>query len=137
MGLIWVGEMFYKTPRAFLKEAAEQGISRRIRSIPRDFKLGETCVWLAHRKAVEGVDMTPGVFYAFLPQRIEYIVKGDETEEKLRALGASDTRQKVIHLSNGCYKKTTSTRIDIRSLYSTVCESLMSHCRSDHEQMLE
>ena len=105
-GLIWIGEKFYKSAGAFTDEVAAQGISRRITSVPHDFKLGETWVLLAHRKAVEEVCpicegscqsdgercfncegvgrlYTPGIFYVFRPEAIEYIVKGDESEEEL------------------------------------------------------
>lgn len=119
-GLLWVGEAFYKTPREFMHEAVEQGISRRISAIPRDFKVGETWVLLGHRKAIlkgyrcEDVDeagepivyatlaeagrnaqvvegdlaevWAPGIFTAFKPTAIEYIVKDDDSEEKLEGL---------------------------------------------------
>ncbi len=106
VGLLWVGEQFYKTPEDFAHEAREQGISRRINNVPKEFKLGQTVVWLAHRKAIptrcptcngdgvfevgvcqeckgEQVIYIPGVFTVFKPQRIEYIVRGTETEEQL------------------------------------------------------
>lgn len=97
-GLLWVGEKFYPTTADFTKEMAEQGISRRIHSIPNDFKLGETWVLLAHIKAIytkkiisqEPLDWTndhaPGIFYVFRPTAIEYVVKGDETDEELERL---------------------------------------------------
>lgn len=52
-GLLWVGEKFYGTPTEFTAEAARLGISRRISAIPTDFKVGETWVLFAHRKAIE------------------------------------------------------------------------------------
>jgi hypothetical protein len=99
-GLLWVGEKFYATPGAFAAEAVAQGISRRISAIPRDFKVGETWILLGHRKAVKGTAVVdagdspvetveewfPGVFQIFLPERIEYVVKGTETDEELEAL---------------------------------------------------
>lgn len=64
------------------------GVSRRIAAIPRDFKLGETWVWLAHRRAISKADgtETAGVFRMFRPQRIEYVVNGTETEEELNRM---------------------------------------------------
>ena len=56
VGLIWVGEKFYPTPQDFCAEAEKMGISRRIPAVPNDFVLGETWVWLAHRKAIEAID---------------------------------------------------------------------------------
>lgn len=49
-GLIWAGEKFYPTPADFLKEANEMGVSRRIKAIPRGFKVGEHWVLMAHPK---------------------------------------------------------------------------------------
>lgn len=93
-GLLWVGGSFYKTPRDFTREASLQGISRRISTIPKELIVGETWVLLAHRECIpvpfkEG-DTEPkfqaGIFAAFRPTAIEYIVKGNETEEELLAL---------------------------------------------------
>jgi hypothetical protein len=109
-GLIWIGEKFYATPREFSVEAAAMGVSRRISVVPKDLVLGETWVALAHPKAcdthecehgvktISGAEcedcpdglpvavINPGVFTMFLPTGIEYIVKGDETEEELDRL---------------------------------------------------
>lgn len=49
-GLMWVGSGFY-TPESFQSEAAQLGISKRVNSIPRDFELGQTWIFLAHPKA--------------------------------------------------------------------------------------
>lgn len=94
-GLLWVGERFYKTPDAFQLEASALGISRRIHSVPRDFKLGETWVMLAHPKAARidvendefegGLERVecPGVFRIFKPERIEIIVtESDFADDK-------------------------------------------------------
>lgn len=90
-GLLWVGEKFYKTPGAFAKEGIEMGISRRITMVPRGFKLEETWVALAHRKAIASVSegepgIKPGIFHIFRPSRIEYVVKSDDSDEKLEKL---------------------------------------------------
>lgn len=107
-GLIWVGEAFYPTPQSFMREAAEMGVSRRITAVPRDFEVGSTWVLLGHRKAIEracpecGDDAIsdeecpvcndkrfihiPGVITAFRPTAVEYVVKGDETDEEIEAL---------------------------------------------------
>jgi len=53
MGLLWIGEKFYPTPRAWTDEVRRMGVSRRIPAVPREFKLGETWVLVAHRKAIE------------------------------------------------------------------------------------
>lgn len=51
VGLVWIGEKFYKRPVDFLNEAANIGISRRLPAVPRGFKAGETWVLFAHPKA--------------------------------------------------------------------------------------
>jgi hypothetical protein len=89
VGLIWVGERYYPTPEAFNTEAARQGISRRIKAVPKDFKLGETWVFFAHRKAginPETGEQCAALFSFFKPTAVEYVVKGDETEEQLAKL---------------------------------------------------
>lgn len=95
-GLLWVGEKFYNTTAEFTREAMARGVSRRIAQVPRDLEIGTTWILFAHRKAVkiwddggltDGQDLyTPGIFHAFKPSRIEYIIAGNETEEELNAL---------------------------------------------------
>ena len=91
-GLLWIGEQFYKTPEAWMKEAGEMGISRRIKAVPRGFKVGETWVAVAHIRAIPAEIMqpdakpTPGIFRLFRPTEVQYVVKGDETEEELADL---------------------------------------------------
>jgi hypothetical protein len=96
-GLIWIGEKFYKTPGQFVKEGVELGFSRRIKAVPQGFKVGETWVLLAHSLAVstpfskEGDEYKPGIFYVWLPQRIEKIVlestRGTEEIDALEKRG--------------------------------------------------
>jgi hypothetical protein len=83
-GLLWIGEKFYKTPAQFIKEGIELGFSRRIKAVPQGFKVGETYVMLAHGSAIDevvsnGLSTThkfkPGIFYAWLPQHLEKIMK--------------------------------------------------------------
>ena len=91
-GLLWVGEKFY-TVSSFLKEAKDIGISRRINSIPRGFKVGKTWIFMAHRLCVQKwkvdgpldimgqpkeSEHVPGIFTAFRPSRIERVVKQSE-----------------------------------------------------------
>jgi len=96
VGLLWVGEKFYPTPADFTREAADMGISRRIPALPKGFKLGETWVFLAHRKGIsmclEAEDGTqeevfyPAIFRIFKPTAVEYVVRGDETPGELEKL---------------------------------------------------
>lgn len=94
IGLVWVGEKFYSTPDDVIREAKLLGISRRIPHLPKGFKVGETWVGLAHRKCIptsplfdgrSDRDHIPGIFRLFKPERVEYVVKGDETPEFLEA----------------------------------------------------
>lgn len=94
-GLLWIGEKFYNATTDFLKEADRMGISRRIHSIPRNFKLGETWIALAHIHAIPPAELklgegkaTAGIFQLFKPTAIEYVIKGDETEEELEVMTA-------------------------------------------------
>ena len=92
MGLIWVGEKYYSTPGEFTREANAMGVCRRIPAVPKDFVLGETWVALAHRKAMTTIGDTgdpepmAGIFSVFLPQRIEYVVKDDDSQEDLERM---------------------------------------------------
>jgi len=87
---MWVGEKFYKTPQYFSQEAAAQGISKRLPFVPKDFAVGIDWVLLAHAKTLfnspGGPELKPGIFMAFCPERIEYVVKGSETDEELQAM---------------------------------------------------
>ena len=80
-GLLWVGEKFY-TPRAFLDEAVGRGISKRIASLPKGFKIGETVVYLAHKKAIptEGESL-PAIFTAYRPSRLDIVVDVTNPDE--------------------------------------------------------
>lgn len=96
MGLLFVGEKFYETPDVFMREASAMGISKRISTIPKGLKVGETWVMLAHNKAVTKFEKDengnpvevkkPGIFACFIPKRIEYVVTGEETADELEAL---------------------------------------------------
>jgi hypothetical protein len=96
VGLLWVGEKYYTTTRDFAQEADKMGISRRISQVPKKFKIGQTWVALAHRRAIEEPfklengsgkgKFKPGIFHVFMPTQIEYIVRADDSEEKLERL---------------------------------------------------
>jgi hypothetical protein len=89
-GLIWVGEAFYPTADEFMREAHLMGVSRRITAVPRGFVVGETWVYLGHRKAVppapaefgqEAPEPSPGVVTLFKPTAIEYVLKDGEEDD--------------------------------------------------------
>lgn len=100
-GLLWIGTKFYKTPDLFVKEGVELGFSRRIKAVPQGFKVGETWVLLAHGSAIDRViptdglstqhEFKPGIFYVWLPQRLEKIVlestRGTEEIDALEKRG--------------------------------------------------
>lgn len=98
--IVTIGDKFY-TPDSFLDEARRLGISKRIPFIPKELKLGETRVYLAHRQAVsvpvpETLPLTNGsgkleanrierkfgIFSAFIPQRVEKLIWRHEADEK-------------------------------------------------------
>lgn len=88
-GLMWVGEKFY-TPGSFLQEAVTRGISKRISSLPRGFVIGNTLVYLAHKKAYdpgEGEPSESAIFTVFKPNRLDIVVDvTDPSELPKRAL---------------------------------------------------
>lgn len=85
-GLLWIGEQFYPTAAHFTAESAQLGVSRRLRTVPRGFKAGETWVLLAHPKAVSG--QSPGVFAAIRPRGFELIVKQSDYDAALAEYAA-------------------------------------------------
>lgn len=112
--IMGVGERYY-TPEEFLDEAKRMGVSKRIPFIPKELKLGETIVYLAHPKAcevhqgaalqqamamveeaktsrprlleAEKVEKAWGIFAAFIPKLVEKLVwKSELTDEKREQL---------------------------------------------------
>ena len=91
--MLWVGEKYYPTPNHFTIEAMNLGISKAVPSIPKDFELGKTIVYLAHRKAVSMYIENPntltgyevkkhsGIFMCFKPTRFEMLVKRSDFEQ--------------------------------------------------------
>ena len=90
--MLWVGEKFYPTPTHFALEAEMLGVCKAVPSIPKDFELGKTIVYLAHRKAVNMYVENPntltgyevkkhaGIFMSFKPTRFEMLVKKSDFE---------------------------------------------------------
>jgi len=98
MGLMWVGANDYPFPKDFMREAAAIGISKRLNVLPPDLQEG-TWIALAHAKAVPvinpdpaaapGSDLVtylPGVFMVFKMEKIQYVVKPDDSSDKLKDL---------------------------------------------------
>lgn len=104
-GLIWIGEKFYSTPGEFVREADQQGISRRVAAVPRGFKVGETWILLAHPKGApcgqcagagligRGLDSSPcdqcagsgkvpAIFRVFRPYAVEKIVTATQARDE-------------------------------------------------------
>ena len=80
-GLMWVGEKFY-TPGSFMNEAVTRGISKRIATIPKGFKVGETVVYLAHKKVIPTEkESLAAVFTVFKPSRVEIVVDVEKEED--------------------------------------------------------
>jgi hypothetical protein len=85
-GLIWIGGKFYPTPKHFADEAKVLGVSRRIATVPRGLVLGETMIYLAHKKAIPTEDKPKsGIFAYFKPTKLQYIVKDTDTDADLLA----------------------------------------------------
>ena len=100
-GLLWVGGRFYKTTGIFMQEAHLMGVSRRLSTIPRGLKIGETWVLLAHPEALPPLESDgpngkrrPGVFCVVRPNRLEIIVT--ESQSKDEAYMASLAERKLV-----------------------------------------
>jgi hypothetical protein len=91
VGLLWVGSVFYAKPEAFMREAAQMGISRRIAQVPKGFEVGKTWVLLAHRKP------EPHAFTMFRPERVEYVVRAEDSNERLAALAKQGLTLVRVH----------------------------------------
>ena len=101
-GLLWIGEKFYKAPEDFMREGREMGFSRRVKALPRGFKVGETWVLLAHPKSIRepvpvdekdpehvgpienGIEVryVPAIFTVWSPTRVERICKESERDSE-------------------------------------------------------
>jgi hypothetical protein len=90
VGLLWIGADYYPRPSDFSEEAQRLGVSRRIKAVPRGFKLGETWVWLAHPKVkrIVGEDdrddqWIGGVFHVMRPTKLEKIVTESQSHNEV------------------------------------------------------
>lgn len=113
MGLLWVGEKFYPTVEDWGREAAKLGVSKRIAAIPKGLVVGKTWIAVGHpraiRKPVDGqkdkgelfdddkVKYGPGIFHAFVPERVEVVVtpsmeKEDWVQHLVEKQGATVVR---------------------------------------------
>lgn len=108
LGLMWVGGKYYPSTSDFSKEASAMGVSKRIAQVPKDFIIGETWICLGHPEAMvkatdEGeLETQAGIFHAFQPSRIEYVITGKETEAELDAMeGRGFTLVEVIPEEEG------------------------------------
>lgn len=131
-GLLWIGTAFYPTPEAFQAEAAKMGVCRRITTVPKDFKPGETWVLMAHPKAILGpieqVDgaepkqtYTKGIVFAFKPSRIEKCVTEAELADvaemaKLEKRGITPVVLPDIAIHRGSVYDADRSQIDIEEL---------------------
>lgn len=82
-GLMWIGERYYPTPKDFIREAAQQGVSKRIPTVPKGLAPGDW-VFLAHPNANE--------FDLDHPERIVYAFQIQEIQQVLTAAQASDPK---------------------------------------------
>lgn len=117
-GLLWVGEGFYDTPQDFVSEALAMGVSKRIAAVPKGLKLGETIVLLAHRKAIvaqspDGPVYTPGVFYSFVPIRIEQLIwKSEAVPEAIEDMTKRGITPVIIPDGDADHDPSTTKKVD-------------------------
>lgn len=83
VGLLWVGTQFYPSPDHFALEVKTMGLSKRIKAVPRGFKLGETWVFLAHPHTMRAFDGSwiGGVFQVVRPTKIEKLITENQSKE--------------------------------------------------------
>lgn len=97
--IMWVGAKYY-TPESFIAEARNQGVCKRIATVPRHIKIGETWILLAHKKAGFQMEQDedsqqkldgdvlmkpvpcPAVFYGFKPTRFEQMISKRQSRNK-------------------------------------------------------
>lgn len=130
-GLMFVGRKYY-TPVSFIEESENMEVSKAIKQIPKDLTLGTTWVMLAHPDAfidrddddyrekyehwvTRGIDdgdpepkppAYPGVFFAFIPQRVEMpIYESDTTPEYLTELEGKGITPVIIPDSYDAHKR--------------------------------
>lgn len=111
-GLMWVGGAYYPTPASWATEARGMGASRRISNVPKGLQLGATIILVGHRKCNLGLGLDskprlgPGVFAAFIPERLEYVVRDDDSPEKLERLAKSGWTLVRVHRKEGAEQST-------------------------------
>ena len=76
--LDWVGQCYYETDEVFIQEADEQGISRRLPTLPHGAQPGLSRIFLAHPNCV-AAGGRPAVFGWYYMAELQYIV-GDTDE---------------------------------------------------------
>jgi len=121
--LMWVGGRFY-SPESFIQEAEERGVSKRIPFIPHDLKLGETWIYLAHKEACtivvedkeeKKLEVSPGIFYAFRPTKIEKLIwKSETTEKTLKALKDQNITPVVVPDGDKDHDPSRSIWLDLK-----------------------
>lgn len=134
-GLMWVGRKYY-TPEEFIAEDKAMGICKAIKQIPKGLILGETWVLVAHPQSIidkshpeykkaheywvtRGIDegekeprppSYPGVFYAFIPTRIEMLIyESQVTPEYLQELEAKGITPIIVLDKHTAHARRTRT----------------------------
>lgn len=145
-GLLWIGASYYETPEDWLKESAEQGVSRRISSVPNDFEIGKHWVLAAHPKAIavkcepchgtgsiqDGtqlrceqcsgsgtIDYKKGIFAAFKPTAIERVLTGGRV-----GIDREKDEKALLDEFNDFYLKHAEEHPDMESARAAFADSL-------------
>lgn len=92
-GMMWVGESHYPTPGSFLQEVKEQGISKRVSSIPHWLVPGHSMIGLVHSNVsfVQEIDgemfeyYAPAIFHMFTFHQVEVVVDKPEIDDDSEA----------------------------------------------------
>lgn len=80
-GLMWIGERYYPTPKDFIREAIQAGVSKRVPTVPKDISPGDW-VFLAHPNAnVMDIDHPERIVYAFMVQEIQQVLTASQASD--------------------------------------------------------
>lgn len=89
--LMWVGDKYY-TRESFILESKEQGVSKKISTLPKGMELGKSWVFLAKQGIIDTVigghpdqkkrKKADGIFYAFIPDKVDYLITQSESKNE-------------------------------------------------------
>lgn len=111
--LQWIGAGAYPSIKAFISEAEDLGVSRRISKVPSRLELGKSRIFLAHDEGEKGDAV---IFAYYIPNAIEMIVSKDAKESIPEDLKGKITPI-TLQEAKGEAKRGCGYREDIGAIY--------------------